>query len=187
VTTNEKRLLRIAFLMFLGYVLPFEMGPRAYNYYKDYQQSLDKLQHNIKRYEKLGKKAEFWEKENQRFKQLRDNIEAGLLPGNNRELVSIKMQELTTQLAKNSGIKFKSLDPPNTKFNTAEWILVIQSLKFEANSKTLITFLKAIIAAQENLVITRLEVRSHQSRLNGSIQITGFGRIPPPPPEYEEE
>jgi hypothetical protein len=186
VTTSEKRLLRIAILMFLGYVLPFEMAPRTYNYYKDYRQSLEKLQQNIQRYERLSKTTEYWENENKRLKQLHDRIEAGLLPGANRELMGINMQQLITQLANSSGIKFKKIDPPNTRFNTNEWILVIQTMKFEATSKTLMTFLKAVVNAKENLVIIELDVRSHQNRLNGNIQITGFGRILPPPPENEE-
>jgi hypothetical protein len=177
VTKSEKRLLRIGLFLFIGYMLPFQFGPMAYDYYKNYRQSLDKLQRNIERYEKLGKKVEFWENTNRDIKQERDKIQAGLLPGDNRELVSVKMQELVTQLAKSSGLGFKSLERPDAYF-TGDWALMVQTMKFETSSKNLMDFLNAVKTAKAYLVITKLDVRSFRSQLGGTIQITGFARLP---------
>jgi len=177
VTKSEKRLLRLGLFIFIGYMLPFQFGPMAYDYYKDYRQSLEKLQRDIERYEKLGKKVEFWENTNRDIKQERDKIQAGLLPGDNRELVSVKMQELVTQLAKSSGMGFKSLERPEAFF-TGDWVLMVQTMKFETNSKNLMDFLNAVKTAKEYLVITNLDVRSFRSQLGGTIKITGFTQLP---------
>jgi len=178
VTTKEKRLLGFALLMFLGIVLPFKVGPMVYKFYQEYWQSLDKLQQDISRYDKLGEKAEYWEQENKRAKLEKEQIEASLLEGTNRELVGAKMQGLIRQLAQSAGIRFKSLDPPDTSLSTGEWLFVIQAMQFEADSKTLMEFLIAIKDAQVELAIVSLDIRSTRKKLNGTIKIIGFSRIP---------
>jgi multidrug resistance efflux pump len=185
VTTKEKRLLRFALVIFLGIILPFQLGPMAYDFFRNYRQSIEKLHQDIERYKKLGKKAEYWKQENQQAKLERDKIKAGLLPGDNRELVGAKMQSLVRQLAQNAGIRFKSLDPPDTSLSTGEWVLVIQSMQFEAKSKTLMNFLKAVDDAQVNLAIASLNIRSRRGQLTGSIKILGFSRVPPQPENAE--
>lgn len=167
--------------MFISYILPFELGPMAYNFYQNYRQSIEKLHQEFERYGKLGERAEYWEAENQRAKQEHEKIEAGLLPGNNRDLVGAKMQGLVRQLAQNADITFKSLDPPDSSFNTDKWVLVIQTMQFEANSGTLIAFLKALNNAKENLAVVMLNLRSHRKKLSGTIKITGFSRVPSQP------
>lgn len=182
MTKSEKRLLRLGLFIFIGYMLPFQLGPFAYDYYKDYRQSLEKLQRDIERYEKLGKKVEYWENTNRDIKLERDKIQAGLLPGDNRELVSVKMQQLVTQLAKSSGVGFKTLERPEA-LRTGDWVLMIQTMKFETNSTNLMAFLNAVKTAKEYLVITSLEVRSFRNQLGGTIQVTGFTQLP----SYEME
>jgi len=154
-------------VIFLGIILPFQVGPKAYEFYTNYRQSLEKLHQDIERYKKLGKKAEYWEQENQQAKLERDKIKAGLLLGDNRDLIGAKMQGLVRQLAQNTGILFKSLDPPDTSLSTGEWVLVIQSMQFDAKSKTLMNFLAS------------LNIRSRRGKLTGTIKIIGFSRVPP--------
>jgi hypothetical protein len=160
-------------------MLPFQIAPVVYNFYVDYKQRIERLQLQISRYEGLEGEAEFWEKENQRAKQEQEQILAGLLPGKNRELVGTRMQGLVSQLAQNARITIKNLAPPDTALNTGEWLLVIQTMQFEADSKSFIDFLQAIKNAKERLAIVNLEVRSSRNKLTGTIKITGFSRIPP--------
>jgi hypothetical protein len=177
VTTKEKRLLRLALVIFIGYILPFQLVPVALKYYRDYQANIDNLLQQIEREIELGKRADYWEAENQQVKQEQEQIEAGLLAGRTRELVGARMQGLIKQLAQEAGITFRTLEPPDTSFNSREWVLVIQSMQFEANSGTLMAFLQAVANAKENLKVVSLEVRSYRNRLNGTIKVTGFSRI----------
>jgi hypothetical protein len=180
VTTKEKRLLRIALVIFVGYILPFQLVPVVLKLYRDYQTTIENLTQQIEREIELGKRAEYWETENRRVKQEQEKIEAGLLAGRTRELVGARMQGLIKQLAQEAGITFRTLEPPDTSFNSGEWVLVIQSMQFEANSGTLMAFLQALANAKENLKVVSLEVRSYRDRLNGTIKVTGFSRISTP-------
>jgi hypothetical protein len=184
VTTKEKRLLRFALIIFIVIVLPFQLAPKAYEFYRNYWQSIDKLHRDIELYKRLGKQAEFWETESQRALQERDKINTGLLEGKNRQLVGLKMETLVRKIAQKTGIKFKTLDPADTSYSTGEWLLVIQTMQFEATSQTLMGFLKALQKTKENLIVSTLDVRSFRNKLSGTIKITGFSRLPP---EFDEQ
>ncbi len=187
MTTKERRLLRIALVIFIGYMLPFQLIPAAYKIYDDYQASIEDLRHQIGREIELGKRAEYWQTENQRVRQEREQIEDSLLVGDTRELVGARMQSLVRKLAQKAGITFKTLEPPDTTFTTGEWVLVIQSMQFEATSSTLMIFLQSLDNAKEDLKIVSLNVRSYRDRLSGTIKITGFSRISLSSQEEEEQ
>lgn len=181
MTKSEKRLSYIALAMFIGYILPFHFIPITYKVYDNYRQSIETLQNKISRREKLKRRAEYWEAENQRVKQENKNIEAGLLQGNTRELEGADLQRIVSELAKKVGITFKSVGSPDTSISTGKWLLVIQSLRYEANSKTLMEFLKAVKNNPVKLEIVSLDVRSTRKKLTGTIKITGFGLVPAEP------
>jgi len=148
------------------------------NLYHNYRQSIGHLQIQIERYEQLAKRAAYWKTKNKEVKLIRDTLEARLLPGNDRELVGAKMQGLIKQLAKQAGIKFKSLEPPDTSYSTGEWVLVIQSMRFEASSETLMNFLKMMNNNNVKLEVISLNVRAYRRKLTGVIKIIGFSRVP---------
>ncbi|NJO15398.1 MAG: hypothetical protein HC877_06520 [Thioploca sp.] len=187
MTTKEKRLLRIALVIFMGYMLPFQLIPTVLKIYRDYRAAIENLSEQIVREIDLGERAEYWEAENKKAKQEQEKIEVGLLAGRTRELVGARMQGLIKQLAQEAGITFRTLEPPDTAFNSGEWVLVIQSMQFEANSETLMAFLQALEKAKENLKVVSLEVRSYRDRLNGTIKVTGFSQISTPVESKPEE
>lgn len=178
MTKSEKRLSKFGILIFLGGVLPFFLYPIATDFYKNYWLSIEKSQQDIQRYQKLAQRADFWQKENQRAKSEQQKIETSLLSGKNRQLVGAKMQSIIKKLAKQTHITFKSLQPPDTSFSTDQWLLVIQSIQFEANSTALIKFLKALERHRINLQIISLEIRRYSKKLSGTIKIIGFSRLP---------
>jgi len=178
MTKSEKRLSKLALLIFIGGVLPFFFYPIATEFYNNYWQSIEKLQQDIQRYQKLAQRSDFWQQENQRAKSEQQKIETSLLSGKNRQLVGAKMQSLIKKLAQQTHITFKSLQPPDTSFNTDQWLLIIQSIQFEANSTALIKFLTALERHHINLQIISLEIRSYSKKLSGTIKITGFSHLP---------
>ncbi|MCK5717440.1 MAG: hypothetical protein KAH77_08125 [Thiomargarita sp.] len=173
---SEKRLFIIAIVMFVGYLLPFMVWPMVQNIYTDYWHSLDRLEQHIKRYEQLEKRTEYWTLEHQRITQEYNDVKKSLLPGTDQELVGTKMQALVKQLAKDAGITFKSLEPPDTSLNTGDWVLVIQSMQFEAKGQTLMEFLKTLHDTPHLLEIISLDIRSRKKKLTGTIKILGFSR-----------
>jgi len=89
-----------------------------YKVYDNYRQSIERLQNNISKREKLARRAEYWKAENQRAKQEHEKIEVGLLQGNSRELEGANLQRLVNELAEKVGITLKSVGSPDTSFNT---------------------------------------------------------------------
>jgi len=176
VTANEKRLIRIASIMFIGYILPFQLAPIVTDFYQNYLGSIEDLHQNIERYEKLGEREEYWVKENQRAKQELNEVKAGILPGDNYELIGTKIQGLVKKIANSTNITFKSLVAPES-VQIDNWILVTQSMQFEANSFTLMNFLKSIDNNKVNLIVVNLDIRSYKNKLTGSIKITGFSKV----------
>jgi hypothetical protein len=148
------------------------------DFYNNYWQSIEKLQQEIKRYQKLAERADFWQTENRRAKFEQQRIERSLLSGKNRQLIGARMQSIIKRLAKKTGITFKSLQPPDTSFSTDKWLLVIQSIQFEANSTALINFLSVLEGHRINLQVISLEIHRYSNKLSGTIKITGFSRLP---------
>lgn len=178
MTKSEKLLSKLALLIFIFGVIPFFLYPITTDFYNNYWQSIEKLQQNIQRYQKLAQRAEFWQQENQRAKFEQQQIESSLLSGKNRQLVGAKMQSIIKKLAKQTHITLKSIQPPDTSFYTEQWLLVIQSIQFEANSTALLKFLNALERHRFNLQIISLEIRRYSNKLSGSIKIIGFSRLP---------
>lgn len=178
MTTQEKRLLNILLAIFFLYILPFQLYPVMYDYYNDYTTSIEKLNKDIERYKELSKQAEDWEKKYKKAKLEEKQTYAGLLSGKNRELIGAKMQALIKNLAQRTGIRFKTLDPPDTSYTTGQWLLVVQSMQFEATSYTLMRFLQAVQNARVHLKVTTLDVRARKTKLNCKVRIAGFSRAP---------
>ncbi len=179
MTTSEKRLFYIAGFFFIIYMLPFYIAPKVYNVYEDYNQNIETLESNIKKYEKLNQQTEEIKAEYQHLTTIVAEIESGLLTGQTRQLIGTNLRSLVTKLAKDVGITMvKSLPPPDTSFATDEWLFVIQSMQFEASSATLIDFLQAITDNDKKLEIIHVNVRSRNNKLTGKIEIGGFSYAP---------
>jgi predicted PurR-regulated permease PerM len=177
MTHQEKRLLKIALLIFVVFAA-FQLIPTAYQWGQNYLQHIQKLRDDIENAKKLQAKTQVWMDENQRAKQKLSEVNAGLLEGNNSQLVGANMQKLLRELARQTGINLTSMDPPKTETTrTNQWMLVIQTMQFEADSKSLMAFLKALDKAPKKLIIAMIDIRSNRERLSGSIQVTGFSRF----------
>lgn len=179
MTSKEKRLLFIFFLIFMGYALPFEVWPQAFAYYERYRQNIEKLTGDIERYRNLGAKADFWQTQNQEEKKKRDEIFASLLEGGSQEVVGARIQGLLRELAQNAGMTLKSLNVAEfSRTRKGDWALVTQTMQFEANSTSVMNFLQAIKKAKELLFVTSLDMRNNSSGiLSGTIKVTGFSRV----------
>jgi hypothetical protein len=170
------------FLMFLGYMLPFEIAPRIYQFIQDEQQTIESLRTKIAQAKELARKTEVWRTDYDKLKAERDSIYAKLLPFDShetKELVSVKMQEILRKLAQQSGVVYKTMG--NTEFaTTGDWVVITQPMQFGADSKTLFQFLQAIAKAPQAFTIAGLTVQGGGRGLEGTIRLTGFTHVPPP-------
>ncbi|OQW94472.1 MAG: hypothetical protein BWK79_05800 [Beggiatoa sp. IS2] len=179
MTSKEKRLLSIFVLIFIGYALPFEVWPRAFTYYEQYRQNIEKLNADIAHYRNLGANADHWQEQNRQEKQKRDEILASLLEGNSQDVVAARVQGLLRELAQNAGVTLKSLNVAEfSRTRKGDWVLVTQTMQFEANSVSAMNLLQAIEKAKEMLFVTNLDIRNSSSgTLSGTIKVTGFSRV----------
>lgn len=174
---KEKRLVRIAIIIFV-ILASVQLYPAGDKFIRDYWQHIENLKKKIEDSKKLKDKAESWKAENDRAKQLRDQINTGLIEGNSTQLVGANMQKLLNDIARNTNITVRSMDPPKTEMSKSEeWMLIIQTLQFETNSKALINFLKTLDTSPKKLVISSLNIQSTRNKLTGTIQVTGFSRL----------
>ena len=178
---REKRLLRIALIIFIGYVLPFKVYPIALNFYQDQMQTFEDLHREIDRSQRLFEKTQYWREQHAATVQERDQVFTSLLGYNEenltQELIGGRIQGLLKKLARNSNIVFKSHNLPEYQ-RTGDWLLITQTMQFEASSKTLIDFLKALQNAKEKLIVTNLSIRSTRNKLVGTIKISAFSLLP---------
>lgn len=179
MTPKEKKLLRTAIVIVAIYAIPFEIAPRAVQFYRDYREQIDKLKAEIRRYQKLRDDAQVWQDLYQKTVQKRDEINVALLEGNNREIIGARMQNLIKGIAQSTGITFRTLEVAEfSPTKDKQWLLVTQSMQFEAASATLMKFLQALDNAKEDLAVVKLDINSSGGKLNGMIKVTGFSHLP---------
>jgi len=186
VTPKEQRLIRIALVIFVVFAT-VQLFPATKKFVGDYWQHIEDMQKDIEKSKKLRDEAEYWKTEHEKAKQIHDTINRGLIDGDSSQLVGVNMQKLLNDLARETGIIVRTMDPPKTEVAKSEkWMLIIQALQFEANSKSLMTFLKALETppqkfASKKWIVSSLNIRGMGERLNGTLQITGFSRLTPRP------
>lgn len=178
MTSKEKRLLSIAAAIFVIFAA-VQLLPTAKDFLQGYWQRIETLRSDIEKIIKLQARGDFWQQENKRAKQRRDRIYTGLLEGSNRQLVGAGMQRMLRDIAQRAGITIRSMDPPETEISRAqEWMLIVQAIRFDGDSGTLLSFLQALDKHPKKFVVTNLDVRAYGKRVNGTIKITGFSRAP---------
>ena len=178
MNTNEKKLLRIAVIIFAVYILPFELLPFLIEQGRDYQQDIAGLKNEIKRHTQLGKDAVHWQNLHQQTIEKRDTVNNSLLEGSTQDIIGARMQAIIKGIAQNAGITFRSMDI--AEFSpTGNWLLVTQSMQFEATSATLIKFLQDLGNAKEDLAVVMLDIRGGRGDMvNGTVKVTAFSQLP---------
>ncbi len=185
MTPKEKRLIRWAMIIFMVFAM-VQLFPTTEQWIRDYWQHIQNLQNDIENSQKLEARTQYWQAENDRAKQKLLEVTQGLLEGENTQLVGANLQKLISDTARRSGVAIRSMDPPKIEVSKNEqWLLVIQLIQLDTDSKNLMTFLNGLTYSNKKLVISSLTIRTAGSKLNVSLQITGFSQPNPtdnPPP-----
>lgn len=179
MTKKEKRLLYIMLGIFIFYAVPFEIYPRAMNFYQDEVDEIQQLQLQIDKNQRLFQKTEFWQEHNARIKQERAEVYQSLLQSDNRRLLVVEIQRLIRELVNKSGIaSYSAQELPTFSENTGDWLFITQKITFESQSKNLMDFLQAVEDAPQKLEVVKLYIYTSQRNqmLRGSAEITGFAR-----------
>lgn len=180
MNAKEKRLLKMAAIIFLAGFIPFKAAPSAWKYINDEWKEYKKLKQDIAYFTTIKERAEFWKQENERIKKEREDILAKALPGRNQELIHSKMENRLRELSQSVGFSVQNWGLPDF-FQTGNWVLITKEIQFrQANPATLLRFLKAVDNVPEYLSLLKLDIRSNRNQLDGSVRISGFAYLPPP-------
>ena len=174
MTTKEKKLLRVMFLLFGLYFLPFKIIPMLYDSFEQEYDKVYKIKDNINRYKRLWVNRDQWHKNHADSVAEWQSVKMSTLQGTTRDIVASKLQDILKQVANKHTLTVRTLALPEFA-ETAGWLLVTQSMEFEGNSQNLMNFIKEIEQHATRMHIGSLEIRSlRQKKLNANIQVTGF-------------
>ncbi len=178
MTAKEKRLLTWMLVLFLGYVVPFMLLPKAIHAYHDYWEDLDRLHLDIERYQRLSQETENWQQSNEKAKAEAAKINDSLLKGSNRDLIAARLQSILRNIAQQQNVTLRSMSVPEFSTND-RWMIISQSIEFEIDSQVLPDLISKLNRNPERLIVISLEARSASvpTRLSVQLKVAGFSRV----------
>jgi|WetSurMetagenome_2_1015567.scaffolds.fasta_scaffold07458_2 hypothetical protein len=176
MTKKEQKLLWFAGMIFFGYLIPFEALPFIWQEGKRTITNVQKQKAEIARLHILKAEVEKWQKDFETVSLQAQAVDGNLLSGENRALVSARAQSLLKEYAGNSKINLTSFDLPEF-VETGEWLLLTQSLKFEANSQQFMDFLQMLKQSMIKFWVISVDVSVVRANyLIGNLKISAFSR-----------
>lgn len=178
MTAKEKRLLTWMLVLFLGYVVPFMLLPKAIHAYHDYWDDLDRLHLDIERYQRLSQETENWQQANDKAKAEAKTINDSLLKGSNRDLIAARLQSILRNIAQQQSITLRSMAVPEFSTND-RWMIISQTIEFDIDSQVLPDLISKLNRNPERLIVISLEARSASvpTRLSVQLKVAGFSRV----------
>jgi hypothetical protein len=174
MTKKEQKLLWLAGIMFFGYMIPFEAAPFVWQKTKHILEKIQKQKAEISRLHLLKAEVNKWQQEFETITQQSQTLETSLLSGETRALVSARAQSLLKEHASNAKINLTSVDLPEF-VETGEWLLLTQSLKFEANSEQLMVFLQTLQQSLIKFWVVSVDVSVvRANHMIGTLKISSF-------------
>lgn len=174
MTKKEQKLLWLAGLMFFGYMIPFEVAPFIWNEGKRILTKVHNQKAEIARLHLLKAEVNKWQQDFETITQQSQTVETNLLSGETRALVSARAQSLLKEHASNAKINLTSVDLPEF-VETGEWLLLTQSLKFEANSQQFMDFLQTLQQSTIKFWVVSVDVSVvRANHMIGSLKVSSF-------------
>jgi hypothetical protein len=176
MTKKEQKLLWLAGIMFVGYMIPFEAAPFIWQKGKHILEKIQKQKAEISRLHLLKAEVNKWQQEFESITQQSQTLETSLLSGETRALVSARAQSLLKEYASNAKINLTSVDLPEF-VETGEWLLLTQSLKFEANSQQFMDFLQTLQQSMIKFWVVSVDVSVvRANHMIGTLKVSSFSR-----------
>ncbi|MEY3220351.1 MAG: hypothetical protein RIT27_1708 [Pseudomonadota bacterium] len=176
MTKKERKLLWFAAIMFFGYMIPFEVAPFVWKETKHLLEKVQKQKAEIARLHLLKAEVNKWQQDFETINQQVQTLETSLLSGETRALVSARAQSLLKEYASNAKINLTSVDLPEF-VETGDWLLLTQSLKFEANSQQLMDFLQTLQQSLIKFWVVSVDVSVvRANHMIGTLKVSSFSR-----------
>ncbi len=174
---REKRGLIFVLLMFGVYFVPFMIYPAVSQWVESTYDNVQQRKAQVKRLQRLIGKDQEWRQEHTRIKEREQTVEAALLPGNSQNLIATYLQDSLRTEAGKAKLKIRSLEIAEFS-QLRHWLLVSQSLRFQASSQQLYDFTSALNAHPTLFKVVILNVQvGRKNQLEGSLTVTGISHV----------
>lgn len=176
MTKKEQKLLWLAGILFFGYMIPFEAAPFIWKESQHLLEKIHKQKAEISRLHLLKAEVSKWQQDFETVTQRSQTLETSLLSGETQALVSARAQSLLKEYASNAKINLTSVDLPEF-VETGEWLLLTQSLKFEASSQQLMDFLQTLQQSLIKFWVVSVDVSVvRANHMIGTLKVSSFSR-----------
>lgn len=176
MTKKEQKLLWLMGILFFGYMIPFEVAPFIWKESQHLLEKIHKQKAEISRLHLLKAEVSKWQQDFETVTQRSQTLETSLLSGETRALVSARAQSLLKEYANNAKINLTSVDLPEF-VETGEWLLLTQSLKFEASSQQLMDFLQTLQQSLIKFWVVSVDVSVvRANHMIGTLKVSSFSR-----------
>ena len=154
--SNERKLLLLLGVLFAA-VLVVRVLPLAYNYYREGRSEIASLEDRIERYETLIQEEEQW-KEREVLKQAEiADLEGGIFPGGNPNLVGNNLQRSLRQAADQAGVRVREMRVAQYRY-VGDWLMVSQEMSFTLEQSQILPFLNALQQLRPRLHVAAFNV-----------------------------
>jgi type II secretory pathway component PulM len=191
---REQALILVALAIIVGYIgYSYGVEPLL-EHYDQLQEELATQRQLLQKKESILARRASYEQKAAQARVLRSFVERSLLPGENPDLASAKLQALLKEFARESGIELDRISPspPHSVENYTE---ISISLPFQCYISELRDFLYMIETAEKFLFVPRLEIRvpnpRRPDRLRVMLEVAGYigkpgEKEPTPEPDVEK-
>lgn len=173
--TRKERKLLILMLLTAALVVAVEALPRLHRAWSGELAAASIALRQLEQYRGLPAKEPFWRRKHQEMSALREKLRAGLLGGESANLVSARLQGEIKRIAGESGINIASMSLPEIS-RTREWLLVGQTITFQARPEEVRAFANRLKEGVHNLPIIESVLRAGPTGLHCTMKIVGFSR-----------
>jgi len=171
---DTKKILLICILLVL---VVLKLFPVYKKFYEEKESRLSLLKTKLEYQEKIARKAKIIRQQYSELPKRKKDLEAKLFSGNSPELVNAHMRTELNKIALQNHIVIKLMNLP--KFSrSGQWVLVTQSIVFNAEQQYLLSFISSIQNGKYFLPIVSLDIR-HGSKniLHCSMKLVGFSKL----------
>lgn len=173
IKSIKKPLLVAVLILLLG----LRLFPFIQEIYNKKKESLATLQAKLNYQTKIALKKDSILQEYAALPAREKRLYGKLLTGGSAELVNSNMRTVLNTMARQNNIVINTMSLP--KFSkSGAWVLVTQSIVFDAVQKNLLSFVRTIRNGKYYLPIVSMELRQgKKGMLHCSMKLVGFGKL----------
>lgn len=175
ISKREKNILLMAALVALIFISTSVL-PTVQNLYSARQNSIDSVQLDIEREQRLIQDTARWRERRVEAESKMADLATELFSGTTTPVVEANIQRALSQYARDSGITVSSTRLAE-QLQSPDWLLIQQEMSFRtSDAANTVSFLQKLESSVPRLRVTDFSVNRSRNQYSGSITVVGFAR-----------